>query len=498
MILKALLILTLLLTGLSAKETTEIRDPIHGIKVSLPAGWSVKVFPRYVLFTSDDMTRFITFRVYPGRNLKKVARALIRETRYMGKGVTHFKRVRSGLILRSDFRGYPYVIDPMLPISWGLLGKIPPQEYTSITYIIPLRRSSLLVTFLYPRGTPRARIEEMISIARTFRFLKDRIPSRRVFVMDPETGGVAATLRIPKGWDFYGTVIPKVPRDIHFVASGGDEFVRRDFISLAGAISPLGGTTMISINGRSYTSQVSLIIDSVKTAAEFLVSLWNSEGGSWNIVEVRDLPKPGSLKALEESFRRQMATMGAIYQHQAVASVLYGAFEASSGRIRRVTLIVGLSTDSFSPGTGMRNFQTSLLATTAQARTPERAKGLLTAVSIGFRPDPNWFLSKMRRNLADQVYWNRVILGVLDKHNEFLTRTSTAWANLLSEKTFVKDPETGEIFQVDLTGDHYWRDPLGEVILGGVREMSELEDILKARGWRKLDQSLEGFPEQWR
>ena len=495
---RVILFILLLLTGLSAGETTEIKDPIHGIKVSLPAGWSVKVFPSYVLIISDDMTRFITFRVYPGRDLKKLARALLQETRFMGGGTTHFKRIRNGLLVRSDLRGYPYVLDPMLPITWGLQGRIPPQNYTSLTYIIPLRRSSLLVTFLYPHGTSRAQIKEMISIARTFRFLRRRIPSKRVFISDPETGGVAATLRIPKGWDFYGTVMPQALREIHFVASGRGEFVRRDFISLTGAAGPFGGSTMISINGQAYPSQMPVIIDSVGTAAEFLVSLWNLEGGSWSVVDARELPKPGSLKALEESFMRQMTALGAVYQHQVNVSILHGAFEASDGRLKRIALITALSTDSFSPGTGVRNFQTNLLLITAQARTSEKAKGLLSAVLFGFRPDPNWFLSKVQRNFRDQAYWNRVILGVLDEHNQFLTRTSIAWANLLSEKTFVKDPRTGEIFQVDLSQGRYWRDPSGEMILGGVREMSGLEEVLRARGWRKLKESLEGFPEQWR
>ncbi len=496
--LRLLLFIFLLFTSLSAKEITEIKDPVHGIRVKLPADWSVRVFPSYVLIISEDMTRFITFRVYPGRNLRKVAKALLQETRFMGRGVTHFKRVKNSVLVRSDLRGYPYVLDPMLPITWGLQGRIPPQEYTSLTYIIPLRRSSLLISFFYPRGTPEGRVKEMIRIAKTFRFTKRRIPSRRALIRDPETGSVAATLRIPRGWDFYGTVIPQAPREIHFVASGRGEFVRRDFISLAGAVGPFGGSAMISINGQSYPSQMPFIVDSIRTASELLVSLWNSEGESWEIVKVRNLPKPGSLKALEESARRRLATTGAMFQHQANASLLYGGFEASNGRLRRVVLIVGFSTDSYSPGTGVRNFQTNLLLITAQARGSERAKGLLTAVVIGFRPDPNWFLSKVQRNIQDQAYWNRVILGVLDEHNEFLTRSSIAWANLLSEKTFVKDPRTGEIFQVDLSKGRYWRDPSGEMILGGVREMSELEEVLKAKGWRKLKESLEGFPEQWR
>jgi hypothetical protein len=46
------------------------------------------------------------------------------------------------------------------------------------------------------------------------------------------------------------------------------------------------------------------------------------------------------------------------------------------------------------------------------------------------------------------------------------------------------------------TGE-FWRDSLWGDILGGVERGSELEELLKEKGWRQLKQSLEGFPEQW-
>ena len=474
-------------------DLVNYRDPIHGVEVRIPIGWSLSVFPRYVLITSDDLTRFLVFRVYKGRNLREAARSVLTETRLMARSWrAHFKRTRHGILIRADFKGYPYELDPMIPISWGVIGRTPPQDYTSLTYLIPLRRSSLVVSFYFPRDAGRKAVEEMVSVARTFRFTKRRIPSKRVVIRDPETGQVAATLRIPEGWDFAGTVLTEPPRDIYFVATKGDRVVRRDLITVSTLIQPMGQITQVSINGRNFLSQVPIVVSSFEGAVDLMISLWNSQGGGWRLVSREVYPKTVYLKALEEGFKGQWLTMARVYGMPADLGVFRGEFTARGSGLIRLATLTGFFMNSPQTATF------SAIALTVQARSRGEAGGLMRGVLSGFRPDPEWFLSKMQRNIKDHAYWNRVILGVMRRHNEFLTRSSIAWTNILSEQTFVRDPETGEIFQVDLTGDHYWRDPIEGTIIGGVRELSELESLLRSRGWRKLDQSLEGFPEQWR
>jgi len=91
-------------------------------------------------------------------------------------------------------------------------------------------------------------------------------------------------------------------------------------------------------------------------------------------------------------------------------------------------------------------------------------------------------------------------MQMLREEQEFNSRMARAWTNALSDQTYVKDPETSEIFRVHKrvweTGE-FWRDPVWGNILSGVERGSELERLLREEGWRPLQQSLEGFPEQW-
>ncbi len=487
----------LVLLALSYAKELTLRDPIHGLQVRIPANWNLTVFPRYVLITSDDMTRFTVLRVKRGGNLKEVARAILAENQKIARSYsTHFKRVRYGILLRTDMAGYPYLLDPMLSINWGLVGRMPPSEYTSLTYLIPLKRNTLVVSFYYPRGTPPDQLEEMVKVVRSFRFTRKRTPSKKVVIRDPETGQIAATLRIPRGWDFFGTVLPTLGRNIHFVATRGEEVIRMDVINVSSVVSPVGYFSEIKVNERSFVSQAPVSVNSLESAVDLLISLWNSRGGGWELTSLEELPETAFMRAFEESMKRQVTYMGRVLGRSVDLGVFRGYFTVKQDNLVRTAFLMGFYMNSFSPmGSDSSGW---FMAFTVQGRDLKRAEDLSVGVLTSFRANPSWFLSKMKRNLEDQKYWNRVILGVIDKHNEFLTRTSLAWENILSEQTFVRDPETGEIFQVDLSEGHYWRDPVEGFMIGGVEEMSELESILRSKGWRKLDQSLEGFPEQWR
>jgi len=63
--------------------------------------------------------------------------------------------------------------------------------------------------------------------------------------------------------------------------------------------------------------------------------------------------------------------------------------------------------------------------------------------------------------------------------------------NILSDYTYVRDPETGEVFHIQDEAQEYWRHEEGEIlgIAEGEIEPAELESM----GWHRLQVRLEGF-----
>jgi hypothetical protein len=130
----------------------------------------------------------------------------------------------------------------------------------------------------------------------------------------------------------------------------------------------------------------------------------------------------------------------------------------------------------------------------------EEAGGIFAGISNSLHFSTQHALSAWERVIEENQELNRMVMQMLNEEREFNSRMARAWTNALSDQTYVKDPETGEIFRVHKrvweTGE-FWRDPVWGNILGGVERGSELERLLREEGWRPLQQSLEGFPEQW-
>lgn len=76
-------------------------------------------------------------------------------------------------------------------------------------------------------------------------------------------------------------------------------------------------------------------------------------------------------------------------------------------------------------------------------------------------------------------------MGTLSEHETFVSDTNEAWANILGEKIYARDPSTGEVFYLDDVGGTYLRNPETGYILMGVDEVAagELEQL----GWQRMD-----------
>ncbi|GIX47886.1 MAG: hypothetical protein KatS3mg131_2097 [Candidatus Tectimicrobiota bacterium] len=132
----------------------------------------------------------------------------------------------------------------------------------------------------------------------------------------------------------------------------------------------------------------------------------------------------------------------------------------------------------------------------------EQAMSIFSGFKDSFLYNPEWIIRTMESWMQQHVEENRLVRQMLQEHREANSQMARSWTNLLSDQTYVKDPATGEIFRLYKrsweTGD-FWREPVfGDAILGGVKRESQLEELLKMEGWRRMTESLAGFPEMWK
>jgi len=497
--------------------TGEFTDRLHGFSVRVPQGWEVKVHNNFVRINDGDALCFVVLRVarYDG-NLHRVAQAWLSEHKAMMSGSAQprfaFKKFSQGILIVGEGLSYPFALHPMMAVNFGLLGQAPPRDYREVTAILPGKKTALVVTFLFPVGTEKAKRDTMMNIVRSFRFLppSKMIRWRRETIRDPEIGKDAGSIHVPEGFEYQGAIIrqgtKRLPR--LFLRKGNLMF-RQDAIDINSMVlqTAFGGnaTTMVTINGQSATLSEAAFLQSAEEVTQLILGLWQEETGKeWELKERIHLPKTEMEKRMEQQALQWVAQAAQVYQRAVKSERLKFALSAQSGQLIRYAIISGTLLISQQPDPIAASQDCTLSITVNVYQFPkeraEEANGIFAGIVNSLYLSPEVALSALERFTRDNQELNRLVQQILNEQREFNTRMVKAWTNALSDQTYVKDPETSEIFRVHKrvweTGE-FWRDPLWGNILGGVERGSELEALLKEKGWRQLKQSLEGFPEQW-
>ncbi len=98
-----------------------------------------------------------------------------------------------------------------------------------------------------------------------------------------------------------------------------------------------------------------------------------------------------------------------------------------------------------------------------------------------------WMWNEFRKT---QRYINRLHRESMAAEELFQEEMARAFTNILSDYTYARDPETGEVFHLEDTAREYWRDEEG--LIWGLPEGVD-ERLLEARGFRRLEVRPEGF-----
>lgn len=495
----------------------EVTDLLHGFSLRLPQGWELKAQDNFIRINDDQALCFIVLRVarYNG-NLHQVAQSWWLERQTMMSGYSQprfaFRKLSQGILIVGEGLGYPFVLHPMMSVNFGLLRQTPPSNFREVTAILPGKATALVVTLLFPAGTEKARLDEMMSIVRSFRFLPQEkmVRWRQETIYDPEVGMEAGWIHVPEGFEFRGAIIRQGTKRVPALfLRKGDTMMRIDNIDLQSSALQTGfggnAMTLLTINGQTSQQPQPIFLQSPQDVARLVLGIWQAETGErWELKEQVEVPKSAMERMMEQQMRQDLAQSAVVFRRAVQGGLIKFAFRAQSGQLVRDAFISGslLLSQQPDPIAASQDCFVGIMARMFQfpKDQTEEASGIFAGVVNSLRFSPQHALSALKRFIEENQELNRMVMQMLHEEREFNSRMARAWTNALSDQTYVKDPETSEIFRVHKrvweTGE-FWRDPLWGDILGGVERGSELERLLKEEGWRPLQQSLEGFPEQW-
>jgi hypothetical protein len=495
----------------------EVTDLLHGFSVRLPQGWASNVHDNFIRINDDQALCFIVLRVarYEG-NLRQVAQSWWLERQAMATGFSQprfaFRKLSQGILIVGEGLGYPFVLHPMMSVNFGLLGQTPPTNYREVTAILPGKATALVVTLLFPAGTEKAKLDAMMGVVKSFRFLPQEkmVRWRQETIYDPEVGMEAGWLHVPEGFEYRGAIIRQGTKRVPalFVRKG-DLMMRVDNIDIQSIALQTGfgsnAQTLLTINGQTSRQPQPIFLQSPQDVARLVLGIWQAETGErWELKEQVEVPKSAMERMMEQQMQRELAQSAVVFRRAVQGGLIKFALSAQSGQLIRQAFISGSLLLSQQPDPIAASQDCSVGIMVRMFQFPkdraEEAAGIFAGIGNSLRFSPQFALSALERFIKENQELNRMVMQMLHEEREFNSRMARSWTNALSDQTYVKDPETGEIFRVHKrvweTGE-FWRDPVWGNILGGVERGSELERLLREEGWRPLQQSLEGFPEQW-
>ncbi|MCX7629146.1 MAG: hypothetical protein N2038_02740 [Geminicoccaceae bacterium] len=463
-------------------------DRLHGLVYPERTDWAARVLDDGYLWT--DRRRFVLLRVSPASEggLEGALRAWARERTGSGGAARVFWRpLASGALVRASGLGVPA----------RLADRASFEAYEEFALVLPDPGGTLVLSLFVPQPSSRNELRALLDFVREIRFLEpqERVPFRREVFYDLETGAVAGTVHVPQEATLRGGIVRQGDKRLPVLEIRTPELrTRIDAVDVAvyALQSPFGvqAQTTLIVNGQAYGWPGFVAVDSPRAFATFLCELWKSETGrGWSVDGLRDVPGSGPELpapplppgASGSPVRFDLVAHSGSLRRQAFV----GGFMVRGGQARPWTSDASLFVN------------VSVFLTEAERANWDRATSIVRGIANSFRLDPAAALSALERWNRDQRRTNEWLREWLAERREERSRNSTAWSNLLSDQTYLRDPSTGEIARVPKPSwaeGSFWREPVfGDAVLGAVREGSALEQFLREQGWRRLEESIEGF-----
>jgi len=103
-----------------------------------------------------------------------------------------------------------------------------------------------------------------------------------------------------------------------------------------------------------------------------------------------------------------------------------------------------------------------------------------------------WSRDNQRQNQWVRDQYRQQGSSGQDDFNSWMSRS---WTNALSDQTYVRDPQSGEVEKVykpSWEEGLFYRDPTFGYTIGGIEQGSQLQQELQQSGWYQLQESLSG------
>ncbi len=480
------------LGGAGPALAAETVDRIHGIAYPERPGWVLRVGPEGFVWT--DRRRFVHWRTLPpaARDPQAAIMAWARERGVVDPRAGVVWR-RFGDILALRARGMPF---PAMLANYVDLRQLH-AAYDEIALIEPTPEAVVVLSILAPEGSSPEAIDELIAFARAIRALPqhERIPARKETFFDLETGQPAGWVHIPQDAVLRGGILPQGSKRVPVLEiRSPNVLVRLDAVDVNVSVvqSPFGaqGQVLLIVNGQSALWPGFVRLASASDFAAFLCSLWEMETGTrWQLERLAEVPPPdvGARALIQPSGSHSLRLSFELLAH--------------GGTMQRRAFVDGFSVagGDASPWAASSQLSANLSVFLYEAapRAWDIATGIAQGIVNSLQLDAQAARAAAERWHAEQKQINRWVQDWLAQRREERSRNATAWSNLLSDQTYVRDPATGEVSRIakpSWAEGSFWREPIfADSIIGPLREGSALETLLREEGWRRLEESLEGF-----
>jgi hypothetical protein len=398
-----------------------------------------------------------------------------------------FKKTEGGTLIYFNTK-YPYEI----------LGKIKGGNYRGIMMVIDGDKLSRVSILIFPQNPDEGMLGKLRELAESFKVIpaKERVAYTYGAIYDP-AGIPAIYLPVPDGWKLEGQAIKTGVQawGAYYRLYSGEAFLALDNLS-AEANSVMGNSqTMLKINGNASMIGGFVVVG---TREGCINSVFSYFWPGYKLEYVKDLPPPNYVpQGVSATSLFIKGTKGDTtrYGFAVCFGVGFGDYMSSyaSGNLNLITMSMPSQKSNYygplmlSILNGMQtNPEWLALIDKRFVNEARRINEITKAIIEEKRREAEMFRAYLKENREISEGWRQT----LSEGNEWVSDLNTAWANLLGEKTYVKDPGTGEIFRLDDRGGDFYKEPTFGTIWENVPKDYELQRFLQEMGFEKLPSTI--------